>query len=42
LATLEQARYDYGTRPLEREIMKFKEWSGILASKPSNFPSGFA
>ncbi|CAL6051371.1 Dynein_heavy chain [Hexamita inflata] len=42
LTQFDFARANYGIRPLEREITKFKEWQQILSSKPSQYPSGFA
>ncbi|KAH0574918.1 Dynein heavy chain [Spironucleus salmonicida] len=39
---IENARNNYGTRPLEREIAKFRSWQAKLGKQAPAIPSGFA
>lgn len=42
LAKTEIARRDYGIRPLEREIVKFRSWQSTQSSKKPQHQVGFA
>lgn len=36
------ARDNFGIRPLEREVSKYRQWQQILSNKASQYQAGFA